>query len=277
MIVFRDITERKRAEAALRESERRFARFMQHLPGLAWIKDAEGRYVYANDEAERVFRTPRAELYGKTDEEVFPPETAAQFREHDRRALAGGAGVQVIESLVHEDGVVHHSLVSKFPILGPDGRAALVGGMAIDITDRMEMEAALREQAERLQLALDSGRMGTWEWDVRTNKVAWSENLEKIHGLPRGGFDGTFEGFQRLVHPEDRERVERAINDSFAQGSVYEVEFRNVWPDGSTHWISGRGMAFTDENGQPIRMTGIGHGHHRAEADRDVAEGGRSP
>ena len=51
----------------------------------------------------------------------------------------------MIETLEHEDGVVHHSLVSKFPIPGPDGRAALVGGMAIDITDRMEMEAALRE------------------------------------------------------------------------------------------------------------------------------------
>jgi two-component system CheB/CheR fusion protein len=256
VIVFRDITERTQTEAALRESERRFARFMQHLPGLAWIKDAEGRYVYVNDEAERVFRTPRAELYGKNDGEVFPPETAAQFREHDRRALDAGAGVQVIESLAHEDGVLHYSLVSKFPIPGPEGPATLIGGMAIDITDRMEMETALREQAERLRLALDSGRMGCWEWDIRTNQVAWSDNLEEIHGLPRGGFDGTFDGFQRLIHPEDRERVGRAIRDSLVQGSVYEVEFRTVWPDGSVHWISGRGRAFSDESGRPIRMTG---------------------
>ncbi len=149
VIVLRDITERKRAEAALRESEQRFARFMQHLPGLAWIKDVEGRYVYANDAAERVFRTARAQLYGRTDEEVFPPETAAQFREHDRRARAAGAGVQLIETLEHEDGVLHHSLVSKFPIPGADGRTTLVGGMAIDITDRMEMEAALREADRR--------------------------------------------------------------------------------------------------------------------------------
>ena len=99
--------ERKLAEenARLRDSEERFARFMQHLPGLAWIKDSQGRYVYANDAAERAFRTPREQLYGKTDEEVFPPETAAQFRENDRRALASGAGVQVVETLEHEDGV----------------------------------------------------------------------------------------------------------------------------------------------------------------------------
>ena len=149
VIVFRDITDRERAEAALRESESRFVRFMQHFPGLAWIKDAEGRYVYANDAAERAFRTPRAELYGRTDDQVFPPETAAQFRGHDARALESDAGVRVVESLEHEDGVIHHSLVSKFSIPGPDGRAALVGGTAIDITDRLEMEEALREADRR--------------------------------------------------------------------------------------------------------------------------------
>jgi PAS domain S-box-containing protein len=149
VVNFRDITSRHEATDALRESEQRFARFMQHLPGLAWIKDLEGRYVFANDAAMRAFGRPRADLYGKTDEEVFPPETAAQFRENDRRALAGGAGVQVIEALEHSDGTRHHSLVSKFPILGPDGQPSLVGGMAIDVTERIQMEAALRDADRR--------------------------------------------------------------------------------------------------------------------------------
>src|SRR5439155_20562414 len=95
-----------RAEQALRESEERFGRFMQHLPGLAWIKDLEGRYVYANQATASAFGAPRAALYGKTDEELFPPQTAAQFRENDRRALASGTGVKVVESLEHGDGTV---------------------------------------------------------------------------------------------------------------------------------------------------------------------------
>ncbi len=144
-----DITERKLAEQALRASEQRFARFMQHLPGLAWIKDSQGRYVYANDSAERAFGVSPGALYGRTDEEVFPAETAALFREHDHRALDSGQGIQVIETLEHGDGTVHHSLVSKFPIPGPDGGEVLVGGMAIDITDRLEMEDALREADRR--------------------------------------------------------------------------------------------------------------------------------
>jgi PAS domain S-box-containing protein len=144
-----DITGRKHADAALRQSEQRFARFMQHLPGLAWIKRSQGQYVYANEAAARAFGLPVEELYGRTDEEVFPPETAAAFREHDRRALELGAGIQVVETLEHEDGTVHHSLVSKFPIPSPDGGEGLVGGMAIDITDRLEMEAELKEADRR--------------------------------------------------------------------------------------------------------------------------------
>jgi PAS domain S-box-containing protein len=144
-----EIDDRRRAEEALRESEERFARFMQHLPGLAWIKDAEGRYAYANDAAARAFGRPWDELHGKTDEEVFPADTAARFRDNDRRALAGEAGVQAIETLEQDDGVVHHSLVSKFPIPGRDGQPASVGGVAIDVTDRKRAEDALREADRR--------------------------------------------------------------------------------------------------------------------------------
>src|SRR5205085_10754890 len=108
--------------------------------GLAWIKDLQGRYVYVNTAAEKIFRTPREQLYGKTDAQLFPPETAAQFRENDQRAVASRASVQVVETLEHDDGLVHHSIVSKFAIPGSNGQTELVGGMAVDITDRLRAE-----------------------------------------------------------------------------------------------------------------------------------------
>jgi PAS domain S-box-containing protein len=144
-----DITERKRSADALRESEQRFARFMQHLPGLAWIKDLNGRYVYVNDAAEKAFRLPRAELYGKTDSDIFPAETADSFRANDRQALNSEAGVRVIETLEHADGVLRYAVVSKFPIPGLDGRPTLVGGAAVDITDLKRVEEALKDADRR--------------------------------------------------------------------------------------------------------------------------------
>ncbi len=145
-----DITHYRQAEQSLRESEERFAKFMQHLPGLSWIKDLEGRYIFVNSAAERAFRRSRAELYGKTDEEIFPPETARQFRQNDRRAIAGATGVETVETLEHDDGI-HHSIVSKFPIPGSDGAPTLVGGIAIDITERIKIEQALSESEERFR------------------------------------------------------------------------------------------------------------------------------
>ena len=132
-----------RQKAALEESERRFAGFMSHLPGLAWIKDPDGRYLFVNEPAARAFGRYSEELLGRTDEEIFPAATAADFRRNDERARAGGGAVETIETLEHGDGV-HHSLVSKFPIPTRAG-ASLIGGIAVDITDLKRRERTLLE------------------------------------------------------------------------------------------------------------------------------------
>jgi PAS domain S-box-containing protein len=252
-----DLTEGKRAEQSLRESEQRFARFMQHLPGLAWVKDLRGRYVYANDAAEKAFRTARAQLYGKTDEQVFDPDTAARFKENDQRALASGAGVQVVETQEQGDGVLHHSLVSKFPILGPDGQAALVGGMAIDITDRVRAEGELRRHKERLELAQHAGRIGTFEWNIRTDDVEWSATEEEIFGLPAGGFGGRLENWKQAVHPDDQERAVADCLRAVADRADLDTHFRIVRPDGQIRWITAQGRVFCDGEGQQLRMVGV--------------------
>ena len=151
-----DITDRKESEKALRESERRFSRFMQHLPGLAWIKDVDGRYVYANESAERSFGVSGDALYGKTDEEIFPAESAEQFRMRDRHAMGSATGIQFVGSMVESDGVLHHRVVSKFPIAGADGKSALIGGMAIDITEQKQAEESVRNSEEKYRTLFDS-------------------------------------------------------------------------------------------------------------------------
>ena len=177
-----DITPRKEAERAFRESENRFSRFMQHLPGLAWIKDAEGKYVYANESAEKSFGVSGDDLYGKTDEEIFPRETAEQFRLHDRRAVESGSGIQMLESLVEDDGVLHHSIVSKFPITGSDGKVALIGGMAIDVTDQKQAEEALRQRMDFDEAVMRSMGEGLYTVDADGLVTSINPAAEKLLG-----------------------------------------------------------------------------------------------
>lgn len=152
--------ERKRVAQELRESEERFASFMRHLPAAAWMKDLQGRYVYANAEAERIFAKPLAELLGKTDRDLFPLETAQQFSENDCRVLSEGGSLETTEVLRQADGIEHHSIVNKFTVNAPDGRPAYIAGVALDITERKRTEQALRESEEKFAKIFDTVPVG---------------------------------------------------------------------------------------------------------------------
>ena len=111
--------------------------------------------------------------------------------------------------------------------------------------------------AERLSLAVEAARLGTWQWDIKTNRVLWSMELERIHGLPPGTFDGTFEAYLSDVHPEDREQVLRSIEETVRERKPHRLEYRIVLPDGSTRWLEARGRMFFDALGEPDRLVGV--------------------
>jgi PAS domain S-box-containing protein len=148
MNVLVDITDRKQAELMLLGSELRFTQFMQHLRGLAWIKDFEGRYIFINADAEHSLAKSPSSFLGRTDEEIFPPQAAAQFRENDRKVLSSGKACETVEALELADGL-HYWMVSKFPIPGPDGSSTRVGGIAIDVTESVNSREALLEADRR--------------------------------------------------------------------------------------------------------------------------------
>ncbi|MFL5245838.1 MAG: PAS domain S-box protein [Gemmataceae bacterium] len=134
---------------------------------------------------------------------------------------------------------------------------ATIGGQIGQFMDRRAAEEALRSNEERLRLAFEAGNMGSWDWNIQTNEVAWSPSLEAIHGLAPGAFPGTFEAYQRDLHPDDREAVLRSMKEAVETGKEHHLEYRLVWPDGSIHWIEARGKLYKDENGKPVRMAGV--------------------
>jgi PAS domain S-box-containing protein len=137
--------------------------------------------------------------------------------------------------------------------------------------ERTRSEQALVRNEERLRFALDAASMGTWEWDLRQNRVRWSDNVEGIHGLPPGTFDGDFATYEREIHPDDRERVLQSARRAILEGSPHEVEYRIVGPDGTVRWVEGKGRVEFDDAGRPVRMAGVCMAidrRKRAELDR---------
>ncbi|MBG1262392.1 PAS domain-containing protein [Nostoc commune] len=126
-----------------------------------------------------------------------------------------------------------------------------------ELTERRRVETELRESEQWLRLALSASRMGTWNWNIQTGKISWSDNLEALFGLQPGEFDGSFEMFAARLHPDDRDRVLAAVGRAVATGEDYDIEFRVVYPNGKIRWALSQGKVLYDQHGQPIQMAGI--------------------
>jgi PAS domain S-box-containing protein len=144
----RDLTERKRSEEALRESQAFFNSFMDNSPAIAFMKDADGRYVYVNKPFERLFGRSLESLQGRTSFDWLPPDTAVQTHEHDLKILRTGLPEEIIETVPTQDGTPHHWLVFKFPTADSSGNK-FVAGVGVDISERRRAEEALAQQAQR--------------------------------------------------------------------------------------------------------------------------------
>jgi PAS domain S-box-containing protein len=132
---------------------------------------------------------------------------------------------------------------------------ATVLGTAVD---RRRTEQELSSSTTRLRMAQEAARMGVWEWDMRTDRIVWSEALEQLYGLPAGGFDGTMAMFEEFVHPDDLPAVRAVLQSTVEEGTTYEAEHRILRADtGEAQWIVARGEVVRDERSRPTRMVGI--------------------
>jgi len=143
ILVLRDVTAHKKSVEALQHSEQRFATFMRHLPGVAFIKDRDGRYIFYNEAVEGIAPEQVHQFLGKTDDDIWPPEYAAAFRKNDEEVFRTGAPLQTVESAPHPDGM-HSYEIYKFPLADETGEVAYVAGVGIDITERRQLEDQLR-------------------------------------------------------------------------------------------------------------------------------------
>jgi PAS domain S-box-containing protein len=127
----------------------------------------------------------------------------------------------------------------------------------LDITDRKAVEEALKNSEERYSLAQKAAEIGSWDWDLKTNDLEWSDTIEPMFGFRTGQFGKTYEAFLKCVHPQDCEKIIKGVNDCIESRKEYDVEHRIIWPNGVVRWISEIGNVIRDQDGEPVRMLGI--------------------
>lgn len=248
-----DISDRKSAE----EAQLRLAAIVESSEDAIISKSLDGVIQSWNSGAERIFGYTAEEAVGQMINLLIPPELWDEERAILGRLRRGETIAHFDTIRVAKNGQRLNVSLTISPVRDKAGRIIGASKVGRDVTKRHLDEQALRDSEQRLRLALEAGRMGTWEWSVSQNEVTWSPSLEALHGLEAGTFPGTFEAYQSDIHPADREKVQQAIEQTLAGSDEHHIEYRIIWPDGSLHWVEGRGKLFRDDSGAPLRMIGV--------------------
>ena len=152
-----------------------------------------------------------------------------------------------------------------------NGEPETIVAFFIDLTEISRVEAELKKNQERLQIAQQAGKIGTFEWNVQTGDIACTPELEALYGLPAGGID-SYQSWVEMVHPDDRAFTQQQVQAAAASGEELNIEFRICRPDKSVGWIACRAKVFQDDRGLPLRMIGV----NVDISDRKQAEAARS-
>ncbi len=253
-----DMTEHKRIEAALRESEERFHQLAEQIREVFWLSDPEKNHIY--------YVSPGYEqIWGRSCDSLYvsPRAWLDAIHPDDRprvlqAALTKQVGGEYDEEyrIIRPDGSERWIRDRAFPVHDATGRVFRIAGLAEDITERKRAEEARRASEERLRLALRAADLGVWDWDLRSGRVYWSETIEGFFGLPSGSFPGTHAAYLDLIYLEDRGSVLQAVQNAIEGRAAFEIEHRVVRPDGTLHWLAWSGQVMKDPDGTAVRMLG---------------------
>jgi PAS domain S-box-containing protein len=251
---------RKQMDEALRHSELKFRAVADTANDGIVSADARGVIVYFNKSAERIFNFTENEVIGQPLTLLMPERFREAHREGIQRYLATGEA-HVVGRTVELTG--RRKDGSEFPLelsladwrVGPD---LFYTGIVRDISRRRHAEDGLRRSQKLLTNAEQIAHLGSWEWDITTNSVTWSDEMHRIYGMNPDEFGGSYEAFLECVHPQDREHTVRVVQQACRTGKAFSFQHRIVRPDGTERVLHARGEVILDGDGKPIRMVGTG-------------------
>lgn len=271
-VIGMDVTDKKRVEDSLRESEELFRAVADNIPQLAWMTGHDGTIRWFNRRWFDYTGTTLEEMQQRGWSSIHHPEHPDRVAAGWLAALRTGEPWEDTFPIRGQNGRYRWFLSRAFPIRDTQGRITRWFGTNTDVTEQKRIEAALRESEEHLRmllkreadtrrtlmLAMEAGRIGTFTWDVRHDQHVWSKETEQFFGYGPGEFPGTRVAFLERVHPQDREWLRTISRRRFDQHQeTFISQYRTLRPDHTTAWLSVRGLIEYDDAGQARRMIGV--------------------
>src|SRR6267154_535889 len=237
------------AETAAMESQSQLAETLRTITEgfISYGPDWTIRYV--NPAGARLCGSTIAAMTGRNVWQMFPDLVGSEMEVNFKKAMRE-------REPVHFE-MYYPRLNRWYTIAGYPGSLGLTV-IFQDNSETRQTRDALGTTERRLQFAQVSARLGSWEWNVKTNELWWADGIWLLHGRPIGSVEPTVENSMAFVDPADRDAVRHTLQQALAGEGEYETEYRTTFPDGSLHWIRARGRAIFDKAGRPERMLGVG-------------------
>ena len=257
-----DITERKRAEAALSKSEEGIRTLFENTPIGMFQSTPDGKVIYINPAYATIMGYDSPEQVKDTINRSSVAETI--YEDPTRRPVlvnevgqAEGTWKTFENRYRRKDGKIIDAILTFSERLDPISGEPTLYGFVQDITERKQAEDALRDSERWLRMAQEAAHAGTWEWDLRTNENIWSESLYRLYGLEPYSCQASYEAWQTTIVSEDRPKAEQAVQEAAQNGTALSTEWRVRDPDGAERWLMSRGQPIQDSQGKVIRYVGI--------------------
>jgi PAS domain S-box-containing protein len=242
-----------------RPSEAQLAAILEIAAEAIVSVDASQRITMFNRGAETIFGYRAEEVIGRHLHLLIPERFREVHDEHVRRFGASGETARRMGERMEVVGV--RSSGEEFPAEAsisrlPGAEGPIYTVVLRDATAQRNVEEALRQRERQLSLSQELARLGSWEWDREADRITWSDTLYRIYGVEPDDGPVTLARFLALVHPDERERVERAIAEALDAKAPFDLEHRIVRPDGEVRAIHARGDVLADPAGRPVGMIG---------------------
>lgn len=261
-----DVEQKNRLIHDLAESEKKVRTSNAQLSGILEtavdgiiIIDQEGKILEFNNAAERIFEYRKSELLGKNISLLVPMDHASKHNTYLKKHLQGHYRDTVVgrrRSLngLRKSGQVFPLSLSVSEWVHENGR--YYTGIVTDMTEYELMASTLRTSQERFVISQDFANMGTWEWNVDTGEMFWSEGIYKLLGL-QPDTESSYENFLLNVHGADIKKLKKAFTDCLNQQLQVDLDYRVILSDSSEHWLRIRGDMPRDENRESDRILGV--------------------